>query len=157
MALGKIPLSGKDWSSLKIGERWEETRTVTVRDIFLYLGLSDELNPLYLEENYVAQTEYKHLIVPSGLLVSWLSSLVSMRLPGPGSVVKELRLSFPHVLKQAETIKLSLELIHKSEEQQMVTFKANITQNGKLMAEGEVDVFPPRPLRSLLNDTYENF
>jgi 3-hydroxybutyryl-CoA dehydratase len=154
---GKINSSGKDWEKCKVGDRVRETRTVTVKDIFSYLGVTDDQNPLYVEENYAMQAGFEQVIVPAGLFVGWLTSLASMHLPGPGSVIKELRLSFPHALKLGEKVNLSLELKHKCEREKTVTLKANVTHLGKPIVEGEIDVFPPRPLRSLLNDAFENF
>ncbi|MBA4495508.1 MaoC/PaaZ C-terminal domain-containing protein [Paenactinomyces guangxiensis] len=157
MVFGKVHASGKDWGSLRVGDKVEEIRTITGRDIFSYLGLTDDQNPLYIEDHYAAQTEYKKVIVPSGLLISWLSALASKSLPGPGSIVTGTRLSFPNVLHHGDTVRLSLELIHKTKEPQMITCKATVIHQDRPAAEGELDLLPPQPLYSLFKDAYDNF
>ncbi|SEM97354.1 MaoC/PaaZ C-terminal domain-containing protein [Lihuaxuella thermophila] len=157
MVFGKVNPTGKYWEMCEVGDRVRETRTVTVKDLFSYLGVTDDQNPLYLEENYAIQAGFEQAVVPAGLFVGWLTSLASMHLPGPGSMIKELRLSFPQALKLGEKVNLSLELTHKCEREKTVTLKASVTSLGKSIVEGEIDVFPPRPLRSLLDNAFENF
>jgi acyl dehydratase len=98
------------------------------------------------------------LVVPPGLLVGWLTSLVSMRLPGPGSVIREQRLRFPRLLPYAATVILSLELTEKHSEKKMVTVHAMVRdEDGRPVVEGELLVSPPRPTPSLLHHALDNF
>jgi 3-hydroxybutyryl-CoA dehydratase len=154
---GQTLASGKDWNNLSVGDTAEESRKAELRDIFSYLGATDDRNPLYLKESYVALTEHGQVIVPSGLLAGWLSAIVSTRLPGPGSRVKELRLSFPHALKQGETVRIRLELVFKNDQEKTVTLRVQAEHDGQAVAEGEIEVIPPRPLKPILSDMYENF
>jgi acyl dehydratase len=154
---GQTLASGKDWNQLVIGETVEVSRTAELRDIFSYLGATGDLNPLYLKESYVALTEHRQVIVPSGLLAGWLSALVSTQLPGPGSRIKDARLSFPHALKQGETVQIRLELTGKEEREKTVTLRVQVEHDGKTVVEGELEVIPPRQLKPILTDLYENF
>jgi phosphate acetyltransferase len=155
MILGNKRTAGKKWGELGVGERVEVTRTVADRDILLHLGVIDDTNPMYLHSH---DAEYGQLAVPPGLLVGWLTSLVSTRLPGPGSVIREQRLRFPRLSPHGATVTLSLELTEKHPEKKMVTVQAMVRdEDGRPVVEGELLVSPPRPTPSLLHHALDNF
>jgi len=157
MDFGKTFQTGKEYTAIQIGDQLKEERKVNLRDMFAYLGAADDHNPLYLKEGYAAQTHFQKVIVPSGLLVSWLNTLVSMKMPGPGSVIKELRLSFPGVLHLEEAATFSLEVIEKRDENKIVTIQVSVGHGDKQIVEGEIDVIPPSPLKLLIDNIYDNF
>jgi len=155
MILGNKRTAGKKWDDLGVGDRLEVTRTVADRDILLHLGVMDDANPMYLHSHDV---EYGQLAVPPGLLAGWMTSLVSTRLPGPGSVIREQRLRFPRLLPHGAAVTLSLELTEKHVEKKMVTIKAMVRdEDGRPVVEGEFLVSPPRPTPSLLHHALDNF
>jgi phosphate acetyltransferase len=153
---GKLNATGIEWTELKIGDGVETERKVTPKDLFSYLGFSDDRNPLYYQESYAAQTEYKHVIVPPGLLAGWIAALVSAELPGPGSVVKEMKLSFPNALHLDESVRIRLTVLEKTENPRTLTLSVLVSHEDRPVTEGELVVTPPAPLRSF-NDAFENF
>ncbi|MBA4601606.1 FAS1-like dehydratase domain-containing protein [Thermoactinomyces mirandus] len=157
MDFGKITASGKDWSQIQAGDRVEVKRKVILRDIFAYLGAADDYNPIYLKESYAAQTGYGQVIVPAGLIVSWLSALISTELPGPGSVMKEMRISFPETFHPEKEIFLLLKVSHKCQTDKTITLQALVTGNQRTIAEGEIVVLPPQPLRPIFHNVFDNF
>lgn len=157
MDFGKITAPGKDWSQIQIGDRLEVKKKVILRDIFAYLGAADDYNPIYLKESYAAQTRYGQVIVPAGLIVSWLSALISSGLPGPGSVVKEMRVTFPETFHPEREISLLLKVSHKCQTDKIITLQTLVTGDGRMIAEGEIDVLPPQPLRPMFHDIFDNF
>lgn len=157
MDFGKITVPGKDWSQIQIGDRVEVKKKVILRDIFAYLGAADDYNPIYLKESYAAQTRYGQIIVPAGLIVSWLSALISSELPGSGSVVKEMRVTFPETFHPEREISLLLKVSHKCQTDKIITLQTLVTGDGRTIAEGEIDVLPPQPLRPMFRDIFDNF
>lgn len=135
----------------------EEAKTIGWRDVYLYLGLVDDHNPLFLQETYAERTEFERVVVPPNLLGAWLSKLVSMKLPGPGSLVKAMQLHFPHPLFVEEEVVLSLAVSRKLESEKQVTLRATGMSGSKMVVAGELEVCPPRPLKPLFKDAYENF
>ncbi len=157
MDFGKITAPGKYWSKIQLGDRVEVKKKVILRDIFAYLGAADDYNPIYLKESYAAQTRYGQVIVPAGLIVSWLSALISSQLPGPGSVVKEMRVTFPEAFHPEKEISFLLKVSHKCQTAKIITLQALVTGDGRTIAEGEIDVLPPQPLRPMFHDLFDNF
>ena len=157
MDFGKLVTTGKGWNEIHVGDCIEVKRKVILRDIFAYLGAADDCNPIYLKESYAAQTRYRQVIVPSGLIVSWISALISSELPGPGSVVKEMRLSFPETFHPENEISFSLTVKDKNPADRKVTLQVLVTGDERTIAEGEIDVLPPQPLNPMMENLFDNF
>ncbi len=157
MDFGKITAAGKDWSQIQVGDRVEVKKKVILRDIFAYLGAANDYNPIYLKESYSEQTIYGQVIIPAGLIVSWLSALISSELPGPGSVVKEMRVTFPETFHPEKEISFLLKVSHKCQTDKIITLQVLVTGDGRTIAEGDIDVLPPQPLRPMFHDIFDNF
>src|SRR5699024_9796383 len=95
--IGRKRKLGKKIEDLKIGDSHTVSHIIEDKDLLLYLGLTDDANPLYLQHDYASQTPYKQPIVPSVMLFGMVSSIVSMHLPGPGRDRKSTRLNSSHV------------------------------------------------------------
>ncbi|MCS1351604.1 MaoC/PaaZ C-terminal domain-containing protein [Mechercharimyces sp. CAU 1602] len=155
--LGQKRGQGKRWDELKIGESVHEKKVLAVRDIVLYLGLTDDTNPVFVEANYVHQTPYEQLLVPSGLLSGWVESLISTKLPGAGSLICAQSLTFPKQVTHGERVECSLEVIHKDEIQQRISVAVHIqNEQSEDVTVGEIQVIPPIT-KSILQQTYDNF
>ncbi|KZE39828.1 enoyl-CoA hydratase [Bhargavaea cecembensis] len=92
--------------SLKIVEKMDD------RDLLLYLGLTNDSNPLYIQHDFTAAAGYDRPIVPVVMLNGIVSSAVSKHLPGPGSRVLEQRFRFPEAAWHGSTVTFDLTVIN---------------------------------------------
>lgn len=88
--------------SLKIVEKMDD------RDLLLYLGLTNDSNPLYIQHDFTAAAGYERPVVPVVMLNGIVSSAVSKHLPGPGSRVLEQRFRFPEAAWHGSTVTFDL-------------------------------------------------
>jgi 3-hydroxybutyryl-CoA dehydratase len=95
MLLGKKRKLGRKIEEITVGEKLALTEKMEDRDILLYLGLTDDANPLYIQHDYASQTPFEKPIVPSTMLMGIITSAVSKYLPGPGSHIVAQELEFP--------------------------------------------------------------
>ena len=84
MGLKDIKL-GKSIDEIQEGDSLTVTEIIEDKDILLYLGLTNDGNPLYIQHDYSQTTRFHKPIVPTVLLVGLLPSTVSKPFPGPGS------------------------------------------------------------------------
>ena len=71
------------FDELKIGMTAETTKTITETDVVLFAGLSTDINPLHINEEYAKTTVFGGRIA-HGILVSGLiSATLANKLPGP--------------------------------------------------------------------------
>lgn len=136
---------GKTLSTIKEGDSLTVTQVIEERDIFLYLGLTNDNNPLFTQADYAAQTDYQHAIVPQILLTGIITSAISKHLPGPGSNVVNLSLNFMQPVFHGVTLTFTFNVIRVDKARELVTIAviAKDAHQTKVL-DAEVLVAPPK-------------
>ncbi len=128
------------WEKMKfnIGQTAEFSRTVTETDIVLFAGLTGDYNPIHVDREYAKQTFFKERISHGILTASYLSRLLGMHLPGPGSVYVSQTLHFTKPVYIGDTITTHGEVIELDESKRLITVKTTcINQHGEVVLDGE--------------------
>ena len=136
---------GKTIDDLMIGEKLHITETITDKDLLLYLGLTNDNNPLYIQHDYANTTQYKKPIVPTILLNGIITSAISKHLPGPGSQIQQQFLTYLTPVFHDETIEIYLEIddINKADHLVKVTVHG-FNEKELSIVSGWVTVKPPQ-------------
>ncbi|CEG23221.1 (R)-specific enoyl-CoA hydratase [Planococcus massiliensis] len=143
--LGKKRELGRKIEDLKIGENLQLTETVEDKDLLLYLGLTNDGNPLYIQHDFAAQTAFEKPVVPTIMLTGIITSAISKYLPGPGSYINEQQIKFHRPVYHYSTFHFSLELVKIDVEGNEVTIKVEASdEKGNLLISGTVLVNPPK-------------
>ncbi|WP_102691079.1 MaoC/PaaZ C-terminal domain-containing protein [Rummeliibacillus pycnus] len=108
MLLDKKRKLGKQLEELSVGESIQLTEKIEDKDLLLYLGITNDNNPLYIQHDYAAQTTYEKPVVPTIMLIGIVTSAISKYLPGAGSYIREQTFQFPKPLYHYETIQIQL-------------------------------------------------
>ncbi|WP_349408118.1 MaoC/PaaZ C-terminal domain-containing protein [Pseudalkalibacillus sp. SCS-8] len=158
MLLGKKRKLGRKIDEINVGEKLEITETIEDKDLLLYLGLTDDNNPLFIQHDYASLTPFKKPIVPQIMLTGFITSAISKYLPGPGSSIIKQTLSFPKPVYHYATIDLQFEVTNVDSEEHLVTvsIKGN-DEEGDTILEGVLEVCPPYTPRSITARTFDNF
>ncbi|HSO19118.1 MAG TPA: MaoC family dehydratase, partial [Desulfosarcina sp.] len=77
---------GKTFDQLTVGDTERFSKTVTDADIYLFAGVTGDLNPAHIDEAYAQGTFFKTRIAHGMLSAGFVSAVIGTRLPGPGSV-----------------------------------------------------------------------
>lgn len=156
--IGKKRQLGKKINELKVGDSYNSSKKIEDRDLLLYLGLTDDANPLFIQHDYASQTPCKQPIVPSVMLYGIISSMISMHLPGPGSHIKKQELTFPQPVCHYETVNVKLEITEVNEQEHNVVINvvAHNDEQQKVI-EGVFVVCPPHKAESITAKSLENF
>jgi len=158
MLLGKKRKIGRAIEDMSIGEKLTLTEKIEDKDLLLFLGLTNDANPLYIQHDYASQTPHKKPIVPSIMLTGFVTSAVSKYLPGPGSHILAQNLSFPKALPHYATVEFFFEVmsIDRSKSQVEISVKA-IDDKGSEVVRGSVTVCPPQKLERFESSALDNF
>ena len=76
---------GRKMDEITVGEKLSITEKIEDKDLLLYLGLTNDANPLYIQHDYASQTPYEKPIVPSIMLTGMITTAVSKKFSGSGS------------------------------------------------------------------------
>lgn len=134
---------GKRMNELEIGDSYTAIKSIEDRDLLLYLGLTDDSNPLYIQHDYASQTPYKQPIVPSVMLFGMVTSIISMHLPGPGSHITKHEMSFPKSVFHYTEVKFNVEIIAIDQDAHQVTMSVvAYDKDGDEVVRGKLNVSP---------------
>lgn len=158
---GTGPAGGSDgWRlhQLKVGQRATWTRRVTEREVMLYMGVTGDTNPIYIDRNYAARTSMGQPVVPAVLLAGYVFTAIMQRLPGPGTISLMQTFHFLHPVRVGDTITIVVEVISIDAVRGRARLRAvGRNQDQQEVLSGEAEVIPPSTLRPVLTEAFEDY
>ena len=140
--LGTMP---KTFSELQIGDSATFTKTVSESDIYLFAGITGDMNPAHVDAVSAADGMFKQRIAHGMLSASFISTVLAMQLPGPGTIYAGQNLQFRGPVFIGDTVTARVECSEKLDARGWAKFKTTVTnQDGKLVVDGEATVIPPK-------------
>jgi 3-hydroxybutyryl-CoA dehydratase len=139
---------GKTIEELQVGEKAEFTKTISESDVYLYAGVTGDLNPAHVNEEYAKKTFFKTRIVHGMLLGGLISGVLGNKLPGPGTIYIRQELDFLAPVRFGETITATVEIMEIHKEEKRVKVKTTcVNQEGTKVLDGQATVTPPKKLK----------
>jgi 3-hydroxybutyryl-CoA dehydratase len=158
MLLGKSRRLGRQILEINVGEKLALTEKIEDKDILLYLGLTDDANPLFIQHDYASQTPFKKPIVPTIMLTGMITSAVSKYLPGPGSHIISQDIEFPKAVYHYGTVQLLLEVIAVNNDDHSVMISVvGTNEKEEIVITGKLKVCPPHRLEAMDGHVLDNF
>ncbi|WP_204598521.1 MaoC/PaaZ C-terminal domain-containing protein [Clostridium pascui] len=138
-------MMGKTINELKIGDKSYIEKTISETDVYLFAGITGDLNPAHINQIESEKTIFKGRIA-HGILVSGLiSAVLGMQLPGPGTIYLGQELKFMAPVKIGDTIRAEAEIVELITEKNRAKLRTTCTnQDGKIVITGEALVMPPK-------------
>lgn len=143
--IGKPRKLGKTIEDIEEGDSLSLTESIEDNQLLLYLGLTNDANPLYIQHDYAQKTAYEKPIVPSIMLMGIITSAISKHLPGPGSHVVNFSINFIEPVYHYETVTFQFEVIKVDKRKEVVTISVEATNEaGDRVLDAVVMVEPPQ-------------
>ena len=134
---------GKTVSEIKVGDSAEFSKTISEADIYMFAGVTGDLNPFHVNEEYSKNTVFKGRIAHGMLLAGFISTVVGCHLPGPGAIYVKQNLVFLAPARIGDTITAKANVIEVLESENRVILKTIcLNQNGELVLDGKATVSP---------------
>jgi len=119
-------------------------RTVTERDIALFGEVSGDTNPVHFDDEFARTTPFKGRIAHGVLAASYVSTVLGMEMPGPGTIFVGLNVRFKAPVRIGDTVKATCTVREVLLERRRVMFDCACTVGDVVVLEGEATVMPPR-------------
>jgi len=119
-------------------------RTVTERDIALFGEVSGDTNPVHFDDEFARTTPFKGRIAHGVLAASYVSTVLGMEMPGPGTIFVGLNVRFKAPVRIGDTVKATCTVREDLLERRRVIFDCACTVGDVVVLEGEATVMPPR-------------
>ena len=138
-------MSKYTYDELSIGDTAETTKTISESDVYLFAGITGDMNPAHLNEEYAKGTVFKKRIVHGMLLCGLISNVLGNQLPGNGTIYMSQTVKFLAPVYFGDTITARVEIIEKRDEKKRVVLQTRcFNQNDEMVVDGEALVSPPR-------------
>ncbi len=137
-------MNKKTIKDIKVGDSDSFTKTVTEADVYNFAGVSGDFNPAHINETYAKDTMFKGRIAHGVLSVSFISTVIGTRLPGPGSIYLSQEVKFVKPVYFNDTITATCTVTEIIEEKNRLFLDTVCTnQNGEEVITGSVVVYLP--------------
>ena len=136
---------GKTIEELKVGDTARIQKTISEADVYLYAGITGDLNPAHVNEEYAKNTFFKTRIAHGMLTAGFISTVLGNRLPGPGSIYIHQSVNFLAPVFFGDTITAQAEVTEIDQIKNRVKLKTCcMNQEGTTVLDGEAVVSPPK-------------
>lgn len=136
--------SGLCFEDLSLGMTAESETVVTEAVVQAFADVSGDSNPVHLDAAYAATTPFKERIAHGMLSAAYISALIGMKLPGPGSIYVSQTLSFRRPVKLGATVRTRVEIAALDAEKARATLACTCSVDGRNVVEGEAVIMVPR-------------
>ena len=136
-------LHGLFFEDLKVGLTAVYARTLTETDIVLFAGISGDNNPVHINEEFASNTMFSGRIAHGMLTAAFISTVLGMKLPGPGSIYVSQTLRFKAPVRSGDTLNVRATVTDLVPEKRRATLSTVVTVGNKVVLEGEAVVIVP--------------
>lgn len=117
-------------------------KTVTEADIILFSGVSTDVNPAHIDEEYAKTTMFGGRIAHGMLSASFISAVLGNQLPGNGCIYVSQSLKFKAPVRPGDTVKATVTVKEVNVPKNRVILDTVCTVAGKTVIEGECMMMP---------------
>lgn len=138
-------MRGKTINEISLWEQASFQKTITETDVYLFAGISGDINPVHLNEMAAKESIFKERIAHGMLSAGLISAVLGVQLPGPGTVYLGQELTFTAPVRFGDTIKAEVEVVEIIHEKNIIKLKTICTnQDEKVVIKGIATVMPPK-------------
>ena len=128
----------------KIGDTAEFSKTISEFDIYQFAGITGDLNPIHVNEEYAKRTRFGKRIAHGMLVSSFICTVLGMKLPGVGTIHIGQELKFIKPVYIGDTITVKLELTDILENGHFKIKSVVYNQDNEMVIDGFSTVKPPK-------------
>lgn len=138
-------MKGKTIHEIQIGDSAEFSKTISEADIYLFAGITGDMNPAHINEEEASQSRFGGRIAHGMLVSGFISTILGMYLPGPGTIYLSQELKFTAPVRIGDTITARGEVTELDVGKRKVTLRTTVTkQDGVVAVEGQAVVLAPK-------------
>jgi 3-hydroxybutyryl-CoA dehydratase len=127
------------FDELQEGMEEDFTKKITHEDILSFSEIVGDKNPLHLDKEYAASTEFKRPLVFGLLVNSLLSTMAGMYLPGKYSLILAVESFFKKPCFEGDNLRIKARIDKKIDSQKTIILKTEITnQNSEIIQIGKM-------------------
>ena len=137
-------MKGHTIGELRVGQSASFTKTISEHDVYTFAGVTGDLNPAHINEEYAKTTRFGGRIAHGMLSAGLISAVIGMQLPGPGTIYMGQTLKFLSPVRIGDTVTANVKVLSIDEARHRAVLETTCTnQEGTLLVTGEAKVLLP--------------
>jgi len=128
---------------MKPGMSESFTRTVTESDIQKFGEVSGDMNPAHFDEEWAKTTMFKGRIAHGVLTSYYISTVLGMKMPGPGTIFMSLTTRFKAPVRIGDTVTATCTVREVVTDKRRVVFDCVCKVGDTTVVDGEAMVMAP--------------
>ncbi|MFZ5968781.1 MAG: MaoC family dehydratase [Bacillota bacterium] len=135
---------GLTYEQINVGDKASFEKTITETDVYLFAGITGDLNPAHINQRASENTMFKGRIAHGMLSAGLISAVLGMYLPGPGTIYLSQELKFTGPVYMGDTVRAEVEVVEKMEKGRIKLRTACYNQDEKMVLDGAAIVLAPK-------------
>jgi 3-hydroxybutyryl-CoA dehydratase len=136
-------LTGYFLEDIFVGQTAVYAKTVTETDVVMFAGVSGDTNPVHLNDEYAATTQFKGRIAHGILTASFISTVLGTRLPGPGCIYLSQNLKFKAPVRIGDTVCARVTVTEVVTEKHRILVKTVVSVGDTVVIDGDAMLMVP--------------
>jgi len=124
------------YEDINIGETIEVTKQFSSEDVLHYASLTNDQNPIHINEEFAKKSIFKKRVVHGQLAASTFSMMFGTKCPGIGAIYCSQNTIFTAPIFLEEEIRFVIKAIDKQENKSKITFETNAYKGNLLAIKG---------------------
>lgn len=129
-------INGYYLEELSVGMSAVFAKTITESDIVLFSGVTGDMNPVHVNEEYAKGTMFKGRIAHGMLTGSLISTVLGMKMPGPGCIYVSQELKFLAPVRIGDTATARATIVEIIPEKKRVVMETTVHVGDKMVLTG---------------------
>ncbi len=136
-------LNGYYFEDLEVGMSDSFGKTVTETDVVLFAGVSGDINPSHINEDFAKTTRMKTRVAHGMLTASLISAVLGTKLPGPGCLFVSHTSNFKAPVMIGDTVTARATVARLDAKRNFVEFETACEVGGETVLDGSALLWVP--------------
>jgi len=130
-------LNGYFIEDLTVGMSAVFAKTITEADIVMFSGVTGDMNPVHVNQDFAEDTIFKGRIAHGMLTASLISTVLGTKLPGPGCIYLKQDLRFLAPVRAGDTVQARIVITDIISEKKRLIAKTTAHVGETMVCDGE--------------------
>lgn len=136
-------LHGYFFEDLEIGMTASFGKTITEADVLAFAGVSGDINPSHINEEFAKTTRMKTRVAHGMLSASLISAVLGCKLPGPGCLYVNQTSNFRAPVMIGDTVTARVAVTRLDAKRNLVEFETTCEVDRETVVDGSALVWVP--------------
>ena len=130
-------IHGYFFEDIRVGMSAVFAKTITEADIVLFSGVTGDMNPVHVNQDFAQDTIFRGRIAHGMLTASLISTVLGTKLPGPGCIYLSQDLKFLAPVRSGDTVEAKILVTELIPEKHRIIAKTTASVGAKIVCDGE--------------------